>query len=159
MIDNVLVEAITNICVKDPRFHLDSYIFVLESLDFTSKMLKNQNQSTRERHVEGHELLEGIRHFSLQEYGPMAFTVLTRWGIERTEDIGEIVFNLVDAGKLRRTEEDSKSDFENGFDFIDAFVSPFLPKSATSSLSPQKPHNVKNRQARYPGNTSIDTCS
>lgn len=156
--DNALIESVKEICAKDPRFHLDSYLFVLESLEFTAKMLNKPNKSGRERHVAGRELLEGVRHFALQEYGPMALTVLSRWGIERTEDVGEIVFNLVDAGKLRQTEEDSKSDFANGFDFSDAFVVPFLPESGTDGPSTRAPRNSKDPQKRQPGTAAQDSA-
>ena len=155
--DNVLIDALRGICAKDPRFHTDSYLFVLETLDFTAKMIRTQNKSRREHHVAGRELLEGVRHFALQEYGPMAFTVLSRWGIERTEDIGEIVFNLVDAGKLRKTDEDSKSDFANGFDFTDAFVAPFLPEPGTDGPSARATRSSKEPQKRQAGNSPSET--
>jgi uncharacterized repeat protein (TIGR04138 family) len=155
--DSALIDAVREICARDPRFHADSYLFVLETLEFTAKMLNKPNKSGRERHVAGRELLEGVRHFALQEYGPMAFTVLSRWGIERTEDIGEIVFNLVDAGKLRKTDEDSKSDFANGFDFTDAFVVPFLPETGKDGPSARATRSSKDPQKRQTGNSSSET--
>ncbi len=80
------------------------------------------------RHVSAQELLEGIRVYALQEYGPMALTVLQSWGLTCTEDIGEVVFNLVESGKLGKTESDRKEDFANGFDFATAFQRPFEPR-------------------------------
>lgn len=67
----------------------------------------------------------------------MALTVLRTWGITRTEDFGEIVFNLVDAGKLRRTEQDTRADFANGYDFHEAFAAPFLPRSRKTPQPPK----------------------
>lgn len=136
--------AIKEICAKDNRYAPDGYYFVLESLDFTLKMLDRPSTSVRERHISGRELLEGIRNFAIEEFGPMALRVLRRWGITRTEDFGEIVFNLVDSGKLRRTAEDSRKDFANGYDFDDAFVHVFRPKS--KDISPpesSKPPRTK----------------
>jgi uncharacterized repeat protein (TIGR04138 family) len=85
------------------------------------------------RHVSGQELLAGIREFALAEFGPMAKTVLNSWGITRTEDFGEIVFNMVEIGLLGRTDKDSREDFANGYDFEEAFRKPFLPSGKPCS--------------------------
>ena len=74
-----------------------------------------------ERHIGGRELLEGIRLFAADQFGPMAPLVFERWGVRSSEDFGEIVFNLVDAELLSRRPEDSRLDFVGGFDFDDAF--------------------------------------
>ena len=46
---------------------------------------------------------------------------------------GEIVFNMVDNGLLGKTEEDSKEDFLNVYDFDKAFRDPFRPESFADS--------------------------
>lgn len=121
------MEAVEKICSQDPRYAPDAYLFVRDALDFTVKSLNKPLQGPG-RHVTGQELLEGIRRFALQEFGPMTSTVFRSWGLRRTEDFGEIVFNLVESGKLGRSEQDKKEDFADGYDFYDAFVRPFLPK-------------------------------
>jgi len=124
-----LVEALQRIVKDDPRYHLDAYLFVREALDVTVKMLNKPTEGSA-RHVSGIELLEGVRVYALQEYGPMAFRVLDSWGVRRTEDIGAIVFNLVAKGILGKTDQDRREDFDRGYDFREAFVDPFLPPSA-----------------------------
>jgi uncharacterized repeat protein (TIGR04138 family) len=74
-------------------------------------------------------LLEGIRQYALHQFGPMAVTVFEDWGVRRSEDFGELVFNMVDIGLLAKTDEDSRADFERGFDFREALQNPFLPRS------------------------------
>ena len=66
-------------------------------------------------------LLEGLRAYALELYGPLARLVLERWGLYRTEDFGEIVFGLVECRLLNKQESDRKSDFRNGFNFREAF--------------------------------------
>ena len=127
MREDPIDKAIKALAKKDSRYAPESYYFVLESLEYTLKMLDKPSKSGRERHISGRELLEGIRNYGLQEYGPMSLRVLKHWGITRTEDFGEIVFSLVESGKLRRTSEDSREDFANGYDFDDAFARPFRP--------------------------------
>ena len=75
--------------------------------------------------MSGKELLEGIREYAAQQFGPLAPTVFRSWGVRRTEDFGEIVFNLVESGLLGKTESDSREDFADGFDFDQAFDGPF----------------------------------
>ena len=58
------------------------------------------------------------KKFALREFGFMARVVLETWGVARTEDIGEIVFNMVNHGLLGKTPTDSRADFESGYDFL-----------------------------------------
>ena len=64
----------------------------------------------------------------------MALTVFEEWGIHNCRDFGEIVFNMVNHGLLKKTEEDSLADFEGGYDFEEAFRKPFLP---TGKIKPE----------------------
>jgi len=106
------VEEITG---KDPRYKPDAYEFVMQALWFTRKKLK------REDHVTGRELAEGGREFALDQYGPLAKTVLEHWGVNATADFGAIVFNMIDAGLMSKTDEDSQEDFKDVYDFGKAF--------------------------------------
>ena len=106
---------------EDARYTINAYHFVREGLDYTVKNLQEP------RHVSGGELLDGIREYALEEYGPLSKRVLSEWGIYSCSDIGHIVFNLVNVGLLGKTEDDSLSDFEPGYDFNDAFLRPFQP--------------------------------
>ena len=124
MNDTTFQQAVAEICARDPRFAADSYFFLREGLDFTVKMLKKSVDGP-DRHVTGQELTEGLRQYALQEFGPLALTVLRAWGLQRTEDFGELVFNLVETGKLGKTDKDSRSDFAKGYDFFEAFAKPY----------------------------------
>jgi len=105
------VSTLMKLISRDKRYDPESYSFVMSALDFTRKTLK------RKGHVTGQELLEGIRGYALEEFGPMARTVLKHWGITTTNDFGEIVFNMLDTGLLGKSDQDSKDDFNNRFDF------------------------------------------
>jgi uncharacterized repeat protein (TIGR04138 family) len=118
--------AIEEILRHDPRYDRDAYYFVRDGLDHTIKLRRKSAHGT-ERHVTGQELLEGIRSFALQQFGPLTRTVLEHWGVKRCEDFGEIVFNLVEKGVFTKTERDSREDFKGGYDFEEAFEKPFRP--------------------------------
>lgn len=120
-------EAIKAIRKKDDRFDSDAYVFLRDSLDYTVKKLRG-DESEEHRHVCGPELLEGLRDYALEEYGPLAATVLENWGITRCEDIGDMVFQLIEVGAFGQSDEDDPAHFCGVFDFDDAFREPFRPK-------------------------------
>lgn len=128
-------EALAEILQSDRRYDAEAYQFVREALDFTIKLLDKPAEGPG-RHVTGAELLEGIRQYALQEYGPMALTVLHRWGVRRCEDFGEIVFNMVEQGILGKTEQDRKEDFAGGYDFDTAFRQPFRAERKAGNAHP-----------------------
>ena len=125
-------EAIEHIAAKDPRYHREAYFFLREALDHTQKITGKPPKKNEVRHVSGQELLNGIREYALQQFGPMTLTVLEEWGIKGCEDFGEIVFNMVEIKLLAKTEKDSREDFRSGYDFHNAFRKPFLPSRIAS---------------------------
>ena len=133
-------EALDSIVASDPRYQREAYIFLRDSLDFTTKQQKKV-KGTTERHVSGPELLEGVRQYALKEFGPMVVTVFDNWGIRSCEDIGHMVFNLIGAGIFGKTEQDSLDDFKSVYTFEDAFVKPFAPQKqiAPAKLPPSLP--------------------
>ena len=106
---------VQEICLKDSRYKPEAYLFVLAALHFTVASL------TERRHISGQELLEGIRIYGLDQFGPLTRQVFEHWGIHATEDFGHIVFTLVEAKLLGKTEEDSLADFQEVYDFSRAF--------------------------------------
>ncbi len=112
----------------DARYGKGAYFFVRKALDYTVKDLEGDEQRTL-KHVSGQELLEGIRKYALDQYGPLTLTVFTDWNIKKCSDFGDIVFNLVDFGVLGKTEQDQREDFLQGYDFKDVFLQPFTPST------------------------------
>ena len=125
-------EAIEQIAAQDLRYNREAYFFLREALDHTHKITGKPPKKNAVRHVSGQELLNGVREYALQQFGPMTLTVLEEWGIKCCEDFGEIVFNMVENKLLAKTEQDSREDFRNGYDFHDAFRKPFLPSRIAS---------------------------
>jgi uncharacterized repeat protein (TIGR04138 family) len=121
-------EALDLILARDPRYHRDAYLFVREALDHTQKSV-GKDRRGRSRHVTGQELLAGIRDYALQQFGPMSMTVLGEWGVHSCPDFGEMVFNMVEVKLLAKTDNDTRADFQIGYDFHEAFRVPFLPSS------------------------------
>jgi uncharacterized repeat protein (TIGR04138 family) len=112
-------EGVKTILRRDRRYVREAYEFVREALEYTRIWMD------RGGHVSGQELLEGIRKYALDQFGPMAKTVLNLWGIRSCEDFGMIVFNLIEEKVLAKTSQDSIDDFRNGYDFEEAFDKPY----------------------------------
>ncbi len=110
-----MLERIREIVSRDARYRPEAYDFVRSALDFAANDLGIQG------HLTGPQLLEGVSGLAIDLYGPMARTVLEHWGIRRTEDIGDIVFNMVGIGLLSKTETDTLEDFSRVYDFADVF--------------------------------------
>lgn len=110
------INRLRKILDGDERYTIEAYLFVFEALAYTRKRLK------RETHVTGPELLNGIVELARKNYGLMAQSVLRHWGVTETLDFGHIVFNLVDARLLSKTEEDSLEDFRDIFNLKEALV-------------------------------------
>ena len=84
-----------------------------------------QGGQQAERHLTGQELCEAIRRYALDEYGYMAKSVLNSWGVKSTRDFGNIVFNLIEIGRMKKTKQDRLEDFDNAYDFETAFRKQF----------------------------------
>jgi uncharacterized repeat protein (TIGR04138 family) len=132
MSDKNFPEVIKEIHDQDDRFGKGAYYFIREALDHTLKSME-KDKGKNKGHVSGRELLEGIRDYALDRFGPMALTLMDYWNIKKCRDFGDIVFNLVDHGILGRTENDSLADFEEGYNFKEAFEKPFRPAPVSNS--------------------------
>jgi uncharacterized repeat protein (TIGR04138 family) len=140
---------IAQLLETDRRYPFEAYVFIFEALHYAQTVLNmgadrpgdplpapqtseegssdvNITEATEtQHHVTGQELCEAIRRYALEQYGYMAKTVLNNWGIHGTGDFGEIVFNLIRVGQMRKTPSDTRVDFDNLYDFDTAFRQDF----------------------------------
>lgn len=122
---------------RDKRYHLDAYVFVFDALRYAHEQLGLGrssgslddtvvgDESEEERHITGQQLCEAIRLYAMKQYGGLAKSVLNHWGVQSTGDFGEIVFNLIAIGQMRKTDNDRREDFDEVFAFDDAFRDSF----------------------------------
>jgi uncharacterized repeat protein (TIGR04138 family) len=123
-------ESVVSILERDQRYDGHAYFFLKDALDFTVKRFA-ENASGRNRHVTGKELLEGFRDFALEQYGPMAATLMEEWGIHQSGDIGNMVFRLIEEQVFGKQDTDKPEDFEGWFDLNQSLRVPFLPKKTS----------------------------
>jgi uncharacterized repeat protein (TIGR04138 family) len=112
LLDDMVLDKLRE---RYPRYHETAYVFVLSALHHVIEGLPEP------RHITGRELTEGVRDLAITRFGPMARNVLEHWGVRESADVGRLVFALVEAGILIKQEEDDLADFEDVFDFDEAF--------------------------------------
>lgn len=106
------------------NFDRQAYHFIFSALQHTQERLQRTHAEVaveEDAHISGEELCEGVRELASEKFGYLARTVLTQWGLSRTDDIGAIVFELVDRGEMRKTDRDCPADFADRYDFAEAF--------------------------------------
>jgi uncharacterized repeat protein (TIGR04138 family) len=133
---------------EDPRYQLEAYQFVREALTYAQETMaaggggleegESTGESLREetaegdRHLTGQQLCEAIRRYALEQFGFMAQVVLKSWGVTSTGDFGEIVYNLIRIGFMKKSETDRREDFDDVYIFDDAFRQNFQMKAPES---------------------------
>lgn len=131
------LRRIAEIAKKDGRYAFDAYIFIQQALAYAQFELgmglprpfgvEGEEEAEPpadpppEAHLTGQELCEAIRLYALDMYGLMAKVVLNSWGVEKTGDFGDIVFNLIEIGEMTQSEADRREDFDDLYDFEEAF--------------------------------------
>jgi len=100
-----LEAALAELRKRDGKYNERAYVFVLAALEYA------QTKLPARRHLSGGELAWACRDFALEQFGMLANSVLTHWGICTTEDFGQIVFMLIDVGLLARQPSDRLEDF------------------------------------------------
>ena len=118
-------QAVQRITQRRPEIHRDAYFFLKESLDLA--LAEQRKSSTPGRHVSASQLTEAFASHALQSFGPMAVTVLSEWGLTKTGDIGQMVFDLIDEKMFGRQQSDTPDDFGNVYSFHEKFEKPYLP--------------------------------
>ena len=116
-------EAVSQYLLEDPRYPAEAYYFIRDGFEYVARDLEEKEGAPR--HLSGRELADGLKEFALDEYGPMAFFTLGQWNIHRTADFGELVYNLIRMGRFSQNKGDKKSDFDDLYDFDEAFNGPF----------------------------------
>lgn len=129
----------------DPRYSLGAYLFVFEALRYAQEEMglgveipsevteedepeessSGESSGPQPRHLTGQQLCEAMRQYALEQYGYMAKCVFNQWGVESTSDFGEIVFNLIRVGEMRKTPQDRREDFNDVFDFDEGLTKRF----------------------------------
>ena len=109
-------DTFEDIVARDSRYHARAYALLMDVIHYLGE---------GGRHMGAAEILDEFKERTLDQYGPLAFTVLSEWGVNGCEDIGEMMFNLTEGRRIRKDEDDTPESFLGGYDFKEAFLGPF----------------------------------
>lgn len=126
--------AVDAIVRRDKRFDRQAYFFLKEALDFTLQRIAEGNGG-KPRHVTGPELLAGFRDHALEQYGPMALTLMREWNVRKCCDVGDMVFQLIEEEVFGKQDSDRREDFSEIFDLEEVLSLPFRASSAPAVRS------------------------
>lgn len=127
-------DAVQTVAQKEPRFDIGAYFFLKDALDYTVKRVMESNDGEH-RHVSASELLLGFRDLAQQEFGPMASTMMSEWGLTSCTDIGHMVFLLIEEGVFGKQDSDTREDFAELYPLLETLDAPFLPKQSAVSAA------------------------
>ena len=125
-------ERIEYVAARDGRFAPAAFFFVNDAVAAAVKWLKSGEMSPNDpaarngrtgSHISCRELLDAMRRMARERWGCLARLVLENWGVASTDDVGEIVFLMVEDEKLKwqRRECDTREEFQGVYDFKAAF--------------------------------------
>ncbi|MFT4177149.1 MAG: hypothetical protein QM627_10900 [Luteolibacter sp.] len=121
-------QSVISILKREQRFDPHAYFFLKDALDFTLKRI-TENGANASSHVSGPQLLAGFRDLALQQFGPMASTLMQEWGVRKCQDVGDMVFHLIEEQVFGKQESDRREDFSEVFPFEESLIEPYLPRS------------------------------
>ena len=110
-------DSFEDIVAKDSRYNARAYALLMDVVHYLS--------GEDGKHCSGEDILDEFKERALDQYGPLTYTVLTEWGVTCTEDIGEMMFNLVEGRRVGRDENDTAESFAGGYDFKETFLAPY----------------------------------
>ena len=113
---------------EDNRYAYEAYEFVCDAVKFTQDRLglgQDHNDEEADNHVGAADLLTGCCDLAIRDFGMMAPVVFEHWGIRATDDIGNIVFNLIHIDRLKSSDRDDPDDFRDAFDLNRALTEGF----------------------------------
>ncbi len=125
-------DAVSAILSTDTRYPREAYTLVTAALDHAIRARRAERRDEgREEgpegpHVSARQLAEGLRDYMLAEFGPFAKGLLDDLNLRSTDDIGNLVYNLIGVGAFGQSKDDKRSDFHALYDFHEAFVEPYL---------------------------------
>ena len=109
-------DTFEDIVAKDDRYDGRAYALLMDVVHYLTK---------DGAHANAEEIMDEFRETALDQFGPLAYRVLTEWGLKSCEDIGEMMFNLAESHRIGRDENDTQESFVGGYDFEEAFLGPY----------------------------------
>ena len=109
-------DTFADIVAKDSRYDARAYALLMDCIHYLGR---------EDKHMSAADILDEFKERALDQFGPLAYTVLTEWGLSGCEDVGEMMFNLTEFHRVQKDEDDSPECFLGGYDFKETFLGPY----------------------------------
>jgi uncharacterized repeat protein (TIGR04138 family) len=109
-------DSFEDLVAKDSRYDARAYALLMDVVHYLGMDGK---------HMDAEGIMDEFKERTLDQYGPLSYTVLTEWGLKSCEDLGEMMFNLADARRVQKDESDTPEAFLGGYDFRETFLGPY----------------------------------
>ena len=103
----------------------EELVFAEAREDDSLELEADHASAIRTRHITGEQLCHACRQYATEQYGFLANMVLSNWGVHSTSDLGDLVYNLIRIGQMRKSESDRREDFNDVYEFESAFEPQF----------------------------------
>ena len=124
--------ALHQLVAKDRQYPIEAYFFVRDALSYAADSMELSHQNCgdselyssiamEERHLTGQQLCDAIREYAINQFGLMSRIVLKYWGIDSTSGFGDIVYNMIEIGLMKKSAHDRRSHFDDVYDFEEVF--------------------------------------
>jgi uncharacterized repeat protein (TIGR04138 family) len=133
MADNDLQVKTQGILERDERYPIEAYEFVNAAVLHAVRKF-NKDVDAGIKHVNAEELLRGLCAYATEQFGPLAWDVLYSWNLRSAQDVGQVVFNMIQEKLLAQGENDSIEDFNIDFKLRDALCPTFYDNTKVSEI-------------------------
>jgi uncharacterized repeat protein (TIGR04138 family) len=119
------------LAASDPRFTFEAYRFVREAV---LSAIERKAGSGPDAHVSGRDVCDEFRMLAIHQYRTAALPTLQGWGIHSTDDIGAVVFRMIEARILGARPEDSPEDFHALYKLVIKVIKGSVGQSSSFTL-------------------------
>lgn len=107
--------ALEEIAERDDRYPYEAYEFVTETVKILDQLMQKQDEDAPPPNITARDLCVACCELAWKSFGRMAPVVFSCWGVNATNDIGNITFRLIDGNVIAGSESDRIEDFYDLF--------------------------------------------
>ncbi len=105
------MDELYELAEKYKEYPLQAYLLIYQGIDWARE--HGAPVGDRGCHLSGRELAQAIFMYSVDAYGPrLGKIVWEELNLKGSEDLGRIVFHLLESGLMQKEEEDKSEDFD-----------------------------------------------
>lgn len=122
-------DALQRLLADHPEYRADAYRFLYMATSPSSFAAQQEPDTPCPKHLTAKEFYNALCRLAQHEFGPMAYRVLSYWGLKTTEDIANATYYLIEVGLFSKQRHESKEDFSSLPNLKEALEKTYIPRS------------------------------